>query len=236
MKLIDLSQEIYTGQPVFPLHQKTFIFQNVTHEQTMEKIGFPFATRNLLINEHGPTHTDAIYEYDPEGPTIDKMALNFFCGKAICLDLTDIRHPDYTTADILKKKMNATYGGDFGDARIFLMYTGHYNRNYPDAEYLDRYSGLDRGATEYLHDNGIIQIGVDAPAIDHTDDTAFSGHAVCAERGFSNTEHLANLEQVVGKRFLYMGLPLKLRDGTGSPIRACALLPEDGEVINGINA
>ena len=36
--------------------------------------------------------------------------------------------------------------------------------------------------------------------------------------------HLANLERVVGKRFLYVGLPLKLAGGTGCPIRAVAVL------------
>ena len=41
-----------------------------------------------------------------------------------------------------------------------------------------------------------------------------------------NTEVLANLDQLCGKRFYYVGLPLKLRDGTGSPIRAIAWLPE----------
>ena len=34
----------------------------------------------------------------------------------------------------------------------------------------------------------------------------------------------ANLESVAGKRFLYIGLPLRLIGGTGCPIRAVALL------------
>ena len=39
-----------------------------------------------------------------------------------------------------------------------------------------------------------------------------------------DTENLANLDSVVGKRFLYIGLPLRLVGGTGCPIRAVALL------------
>ena len=48
--------------------------------------------------------------------------------------------------------------------------------------------------------------------------------APCRDRGVLNTENLANLESVVGKRFLYIGLPLRLVGGTGCPIRAVAML------------
>lgn len=35
-ELIDLSQEIYQGMPVFGMHQKTFIMTNQTHEENMK--------------------------------------------------------------------------------------------------------------------------------------------------------------------------------------------------------
>ena len=38
--------------------------------------------------------------------------------------------------------------------------------------------------------------------------------------------NLANLDQVVGKRFTFMGFPLRIRAGTGSPVRAVALLSD----------
>ena len=69
-----------------------------------------------------------------------------------------------------------------------------------------------------------MNIGVDAPAIDHPDDLTFAGHYICGEYGISNTENLCNLDKVAGKRFLYAGLPLKIRGGTGAPIRAVAIL------------
>jgi kynurenine formamidase len=39
-----------------------------------------------------------------------------------------------------------------------------------------------------------------------------------------NTENLGDLSPVAGKTFTYIGLPLKIRNGSGSPIRAVALL------------
>ena len=102
-ELIDLSQEIYQGMPVFGMHQKTFIMTNQTHEENMKQTGsktLGFSARNLLISEHGPTHSDAVWEYNPEGPTIDKMDMKLFYGSAICVDLTHIRYPDYIEANV----------------------------------------------------------------------------------------------------------------------------------------
>jgi kynurenine formamidase len=49
---------------------------------------------------------------------------------------------------------------------------------------------------------------------------------VCAEYGIVNTENLRNLDQLVGKRFMFMGLPLLFDQGTGSPVRAVAILQD----------
>ncbi|WP_066398584.1 cyclase family protein [Neobacillus mesonae] len=221
-RLVDLSQEIYQGMPVFPLHQKTMIFPNITHEESKAKIGFEFATNNLLINEHGPTHTDATYEFDPNGKYIDEMPLEYFYGPAVCLDVSHVSPDGYITQPILEealyKSAQVIQTGD-----IVLLYTGHYNRAYGTEEWLTRYSGLDYEGAKWLAEQGVVNIGIDAPAIDNPLDRKFSGHLVCREYQISNTENLCNLDQVAGKRFLYFGLPLKIRKGTGSPIRAVAL-------------
>lgn len=232
-KIIDLSQEIYEGMPVFGMHQKTFFMLNQTHEQNMKNTGSPtlgFAARNMLISEHGPTHSDAIWEFKPDGPTIENMDMKLFYGDAICLDLKHVRYPDSIEIshieEALKKAKLDIRKGD-----IFLMYTGHYERTYPDNGYGGieaRHSGISYAAAKWLAELGIVNIGVDSPAIDLTpDDLDYSGHLVCGQFGITNTENLCNLDKVAGKRFAYMGLPLKIRAGSGSPIRAVALVEEE---------
>lgn len=39
-----------------------------------------------------------------------------------------------------------------------------------------------------------------------------------------NIENMANLDGVAGRRFNLFAFPLKLRDGTGSPLRPVAIL------------
>jgi kynurenine formamidase len=49
---------------------------------------------------------------------------------------------------------------------------------------------------------------------------------MCREHGIAHYENLANLDQLVGKRFTFVGFPLRIRGGTGSPVRAVAVLDE----------
>lgn len=229
LRMIDLSQEIYQGMDVFPMHQKTFITTHMTHEQNMKVTGskkLGFSARNLIISEHAGTHTDGVWEYNPNGPTVDKMSLDYFWGSAICLDVSHIRYPNYfeprDLEDALRKSGQEIKKGD-----IILLYTGHHDRHFGTDMFQKEYSGLSYEGAKWLAEKGVVNIGVDAPAIDLTpDDTDFSGHLVCGEYGISNTENLCNMKELINKRFLYMGLPLKIREGSGSPIRAVALLEE----------
>lgn len=227
-KVIDLSQEIYQGMSVFPMHQPTFIMTNMTHEENMEKTGsktLGFSARNLLISEHGGTHSDAIWEYKPSGKTIENMPLEYFFGSAICVDLSHVPYSRYIEVSDIKSALNKS-NLEIKKGDILLMYTAHYDRNFNTDKWQTEYSGLSYEAATYLAKSGIVNIGVDAPAIDHPDDLNFSGHLVCGEYDITNTENLCNLDQLVSKRFLYFGLPLKIKEGSGSPIRAIALLED----------
>ncbi len=229
LKLIDLSQEIYQGMSIFPMHQPTFIMTNMTHEENMKKTGsktLGFSARNLLISEHCGTHSDGVWEYNPDGPTIDKMPLEYFWGPAICLDLSHVRYPNYIEPRDLEDALRRS-GQEIKRGDIVLLYTGHHDRAFGTDKFQTDYSGLSYEGAKWLAERGVVNIGVDAPAIDLTpDDIDFSAHKVCGEYHITNTENLCNLDKLVNKRFLYIGLPLKIRDGSGSPIRAVALVEE----------
>ncbi len=228
LRIVDLSQEIFQGMSVFPMHQKTFIMENMTHEENMKDTGsksLGFSARNLLMSEHCGTHSDGVWEYNPEGPTIDKMSLEYFWGSAICLDLTKIPASRFIEPGDLEAALKKS-GQELLKGDILLLYTGHYDRNFDTDLWQTEYTGLSYKAAKWIGEKGVVNIGVDAPAIDHPKDLDFSGHLACGEYHMTNTENLCNLHEVVNRRFLYMGLPLKIRAGTGSPIRAVALIEE----------
>lgn len=222
--VVDLTREIYQGMPIFPAHQRPFIMVNHEREDAPRLFGCaPFESHNLLISEHTGTHADAIYEYDGDGPSMDQIRLEYYYGDACCLDVSHIRYPNHiTVADL--EEANESADSIIRPGDIVLLYTGHGDRTYPSQDYLVDYTGLNRESAEWLADQGVINIGVDAVSIDHSDDTELIGHAVCREHQIVNTESLCNLSSLADKRFYYWGLPLNIRDGTGSPIRAVAVL------------
>ena len=227
-ELVDLSQEIFQGMPVYGSHCRTYIFHNVTFDETEGKYEFPFQSRNLLMNEHGPTHTDAAAECNPAGKTIDQEPLDRYFTSAICLDVSHVPPKGFITRRILEEALKKS-GLEVREGDTVLLYTGHHARTKDDPEkYLYENAGLDVEAADWLADKGIVNVGIDAASIDMADDLKMSGHLVCKNKPtMTNTEHLANLDKVAGKRFTYVGMPLKIRGGTGSPIRAVALLQKD---------
>jgi kynurenine formamidase len=223
--VVDLTRDIFQGMPLWPGHQLPFVVTNQTHEGYKRRwhTDFGFEAHNWLISEHTGTHTDAIFEYDPTGATLDTMPLEYYYGSAIALDVSHVRHPDYiTSAALIEAEEESTQKIGRGD--IVLLYTGHGDRTYPTEEFVSTYAGLSEDGARWLAEKGVVNIGIDTLSIDHTDDVTYSGHRVCGEYQIANTENLTNLDRLVGKRFQYYGLPLRLRGGTGSPIRAVALL------------
>jgi kynurenine formamidase len=224
-KIVDLTREIYQGMPLWPGHQLPFVVTNQTHEGYKQRwhTDFGFEAHNWLLSEHTGTHTDAIFEYDPAGSTLDTMPLEYYYGSAIALDLSAVRHPDFITADVLVAAEEAsTQEIQRGD--IVLLHTGHGERTYPSEEFVTTYAGLSEDGARWLAERGVVNIGIDTLSIDHTDDDTYSGHRICADFQIVNTENLTNLDQLLDQRFQYFGLPLRLRAGTGSPIRAVAVL------------
>ena len=227
-KLVDLTREIFEGMPMYYAHQRTFIMVNQTHEESKELFNSAcgFETHNLLISEHAGTHADAIFEYDQDGPRLDASPLEFYYGDAICLDVSSTEYPGTITPAVLEEAL-ANSGQEIIPGDIVLLYTGNGDRLWPTQAYAVRHPGLDRAGALWLAERGVVNIGCDNTGIDHSDDPLISAHTVCGEFGIVNTESLTNLDQVVNQRFLFMGLPLKIRAGTGSPIRAVALLRDD---------
>jgi kynurenine formamidase len=228
-KIIDLSQEIYQGMPVYPGHVKTVIWDNHIHEETgkMLKNKFSYATKGVLFSDHGPTHVDAISHIDPDpnAEAIHELPLEKFYTSAITLDMSDIPSDGFIRVSDLEgacKKANLSI--QQGDT--VLLYTGHFTRNYGTSQWLGEYPGLDYDATEWLGKLGVVNIGIDAPSIDNPLDKTFPSHNACIKYKLLNVENLADLRPVLGKRFQFIGLPLRIRGGTGSPIRAVAIVDE----------
>ncbi len=229
-KIIDLSQEIYTGMPVYPGHLKTVVWTHLSHEECRRQLGtdFSYETRGLLICDHGPTHIDSVSHLsrDPNAESVDQLALEKCITSGVCVDVSDVPLKTQFGREKIEFELNK-HGLDIRPGDTVLFYTAHYDRYYGQPIYMTDYPGLNREATEYIIDRGAVNFGVDSPSPDMWYDKTYPCHTVCGERGVTHVENLCNLDKLLGKRFTFIALPLKIRGGTGSPVRAVAILDEN---------
>lgn len=227
MRIVDLSQEIYEGMMVYPGHSKTVLFDHASHEETSERFegGFSFQTKGFMLNDNGPTHVDSFSHLDPDPAalTIDRMSLDLFFGPASCLDVSHVPVRTDITAEHLGKAEEAA-GVQVEAGDILLLHTATWNRYAGQREYLSEFPGLGDSASEWIVRKGVKTFGVDSPTPDNPTSKSYPCHMMCRRAGITHYENLANLDQVVGKRFLFVGLPLRLRGAHGGPTRAAAIL------------
>ena len=232
LEIIDLSQEIFTGMPVFPGLPEVKISVHVTHEQwdgvlgeqaTDSEVVSP-AVNRLEMGEHTGTHVDAINHMARQyrGQSIDRMPLTMFYTQGICLDLSDKSLLELIEpADLEGALSKADLEIKQGDT--VLLYTDHYRRAFGTEDWHNG-PGISTDAARWLGQQRIAAFGVEtmAPGVIHVSNKEV--HYICGEMGFTHYENMVNLHQLIGRgRFRFIGLPLKIRGGTGSPVRAVAV-------------
>ena len=227
LEIIDLSQEIYSGMPVFSGMPDVKVTVHATHEQWEGISGSPLespAVNRLELGEHTGTHVDALNHMGREqrGQSIDTMPLTSFYTAGICLDLSEKRPGELIEIADLQHAL-AGAGQEIRPGDTVLLYTDHYRRAAGTPAWGNG-PGLSAAAARWLGEQGIAAFGVEteAPGVRKVSNQAV--HRICGELGFTHYENLVNLHLLVGRgRFRFIGLPLKIRGGTGSPVRAVAV-------------
>jgi kynurenine formamidase len=232
MRILDLSQEIYHRRPVPGSQISPVVWTHISHEESVAMLagtGFSYMTKGIIISDHCGTHVDAFTHIDPspEAEAIDEIPLHHFYSPAICVDVSRTPRGECIRLGMLQAAV-ATSGQDVRAGDAVLLYTGFPER--PTAAEFGRLAGLDTEATTWLADQGVINIGTDAWSLDRrTPEEAPSrnpAHIVCRDRKILNTENLAIPLELIGRRFTFVCLPLKIRGASGSPVRAIAILDE----------
>lgn len=217
----ELSQKIYTGMPVYPGHPKTVVWDHLTHEET-KKNGFSYAVKGLMLSDHTSTHVDSLSHVIRGGLPIADLPLDFFITPGVWVDLSHVPPRTYITEeDIARAVKDAAL--DIPPRNTFLYYTGA-SRHWGTPHYVTEYPGLSRKAAEFLADSQCVNIGCDAVSIDNPADPSYPAHTVCKERKILNSENFTNIEKIPSHTFWFVSLPLLITEGTGSPIRALALV------------
>jgi kynurenine formamidase len=143
----------------------------------------------------------------------------------VCIDVTGA--PPRT--DIPVARIEAGLSADGLEVRpgdVVLFRTGTYERFGGTTAYLSEFPGFGADVAAWIVDRRVKTFGVDTCTPDNPASRIYPIHMMGRERHITHYENLANLDQVSGRRFTFVGFPLKLRGAHGGPTRAVAILDE----------
>ncbi len=213
MKVIDLTLTISEEIPTFPGSPQP----NFINWETLEKDGYNLEL--LFLSSHTGTHIDAPYHFLKKGQKIHQIVTRRLVTEAILIKIRKVANQSITKTDI--EKFEKKYG-KIDDGSTVIFHTG-WQKNLKKESYFLRNPGLAISAAKYLVSKKINLVGIDSPSIDLGKDSKFSVHHILAKSGILIVENLANLEKINSEMFHLIVAPLKLKNATGSPVRAMAL-------------
>ena len=214
MKIIDLTLTVSDKIPTFPgSPQPSFIpWENVKEDG--------YNLELLFLSTHTGTHMDAPYHFLEKGAKIHEISLKKLVAEAVLIKSKKKGGESITKTDIQKFEKKH---GKIASFSSVIFYTG-WQRNLQKKYYFTKNPGLSVSAAKYLASKKINLVGVDSPSIDLGTDSKFSVHQIFAKKGILIVENLANLEKIKSSKFHLVVLPLKLKNATGSPVRAVAFV------------
>jgi len=214
MKIVDLTLTVSDKIPTFPgSPQPSFIpWENVKEDG--------YNLELLFLSTHTGTHMDAPYHFLEKGAKIHEISLKKLVSEAVLIKSKKKNGESITKTDIQKFEKKH---GKITSFSSVIFYTG-WQRNLQKKYYFTKNPGLSVSAAKYLASKKINLVGIDSPSIDLGKDSKFSVHQIFAKKGMLIVENLANLEKIKSPKFHLVVLPLKLKNATGSPVRAIAFV------------
>jgi kynurenine formamidase len=233
---IDLSYD-FSSETIYWPTAKPFQLEVVSAQRT--PAGFYYAANNIAAAEHGGTHLDSPVHFAEGKHATDQIPLTQLLGPAVVIDVSAAAaaDADYRIAVADVTAWEAAHGR-IPDGAIVLFRTG-WGARWADRR---RYLGTDKtgaAAVPELHFPGIHPdlahwlmserrvdaVGIDTPSIDYGQSTAFDSHQMLFSADIPAFENVAHLDQLPEVGAYVVALPMKIRGGTGAPLRIVAVVP-----------
>jgi kynurenine formamidase len=232
-KVIDLTYD-YDSKTIYWPTAKPFEFQHESWGMSLG--GYWYAAGRYSASEHGGTHLDSPIHFGKGQASTEQIPLSKLIAPAVVVDITQAcaANHDYRVSAADLKKWEQTNGA-IPAGSIALARTG-WGRYWPDKK---RYLGTDRpGDTANLHFPGfsrdaalllverkVAGVGIDTASMDYGPSKDFIAHQVLNGAGIYGLENVANLEKLPVKGSTLIALPMKIKGGSGGPVRVVAVLP-----------
>ena len=197
---------------------------------------------NISMNEHTGTHFDAPVHWvtgkDIPNSTVDKLAAKEFIGPAVVMDFRDecAANADF----ILTESHIIDWENKHGQIppKAWIMFqtgwadkvgTEGYTNMADDGAHTP---GPDPSAVEFLvHQRDCKGLGVETIGTDagqgHVFEPPYPAHNILHGNGRYGLQCLTNLDKLPTFGAVIVASPLKIEEGSGSPLRVIAMVPND---------
>lgn len=228
--VVDLSPFIETGMPRWPTHPPVVVNPTLTHEHD------GYFCQTLFLGEHTGAHVDAPAHIHPEmmQHSIDTVAADALLGKASVFDLGSLGLEAGDMADAKDlARLDSQHPEPLGAGDVALLNYGWLSRFWMNDHgwrwYVENAPGLTEDAALWLAERQVRAVGADTIACDQplkegtVVQKSYGHEDYFLPRHIYIIEALSNLE-ILPSRCFFIGQPLKIRGGSGSPIRPLAVV------------
>lgn len=243
-KIVNLAYDFVEGETIYWPTASPF---NITvFFKGYSDLGFYYEANDFCAAEHGGTHIDSPIHFAKGKMAVHEIAIDQIIGEGIVVDVSSktINNADYqVTVDDLKlwEKLN----GRIPDDSILLINTG-WAKFYPDRKtYLGtdtkdvsllHFPGMHPDTASWLVKNRKIKVfGLDTASLDYGQSKLFESHQILFQKNIPGLENLANLDKLPPRGFTVIGLPMKIRGGSGAPLGIIAVLDSSDGASRAIN-
>jgi kynurenine formamidase len=232
-KLIDLTHT-FDAQNVFWPTAKPFVWNREAWGKASG--GYWYASASFEASEHLGTHMDSPIHFAEGAQTTDTVSIKSLIGPAAVIDITKAAaantNYELSSADIEGwEKAN----GRIPAGTIVLVRTG-WSKFWPDrAKYMGtaaqgdvqnlRFPGISPAAAKLLVARRVDGVGIDTASLDHGPSKNFETHRILNGAGIYGLENVASMDKLPAVGATLIALPMKIRNGTGGPVRIVAVLP-----------
>jgi kynurenine formamidase len=236
-RYVDLTHDL-SAESIFWPTGETFHLETVADGITAG--GYYYASNSFSGNEHGGTHLDAPVHFAQGHWTTEQIPLDRLIGPAVVVDVSaqSAANADYqvSVADFTAWER---VHGELEPDLIVLIRTD-FSKRWPDAQrYLGtaergdaavaklHFPGLDPAAATWLAEQRRVKaVGIDTASIDFGQSTGYESHRTLYGRNIPGFENLAALDQLPARGAVVYALPMKIKGGSGGPLRAIAVIHE----------
>ena len=219
-ELVDLTHPLREGMPIWPTHPK------FTHERlsSLER-GDASCHHALCLGEHTGTHLDAPLHFVRGGRSIAEIPLHRFFGRLATIDARGAAaDSEVSVAQLLA--FESRYGAiRDGDAVLFSFgWARFWEHPTLGASFFADWPGVSGAAAQLLVERGVRLVGSDCLSIDRFGSADYPAHQCLLGAEVLIGENFANLDRLPPWSSL-VATPLPIEGGSGSPVRALALVP-----------